>query len=160
LKLYNLFTPHMLPRLIFTLVLFVALSLLSFKLGGVYTGSKSLRINEVMLDNLSAVADSEGEYPGWFEIHNPSSVQVSLKGYWVSTERSKPFGWPFPDIKIDPDGYLLVFASGKDVYDHKDDSLHTDFTFSSGGCDIYLIDPEARHSANAFFKKPQNKQTG
>ena len=45
--------------------------------------------------------------------------------------------WIFPDINIDPNEYLVIFASGKDKIS---DKLHTNFKISSDGEDLILTD--------------------
>jgi hypothetical protein len=41
-------------------------------------------------------------------------VPVNLNGYGLSDKKDQPFQWIFPDFKVQPGGYLVVLASGKD----------------------------------------------
>jgi hypothetical protein len=79
--------------------------------------SQELIINEIMSSNTSAVMDEDGDYSDWLEIYNYGSVPVNLNGYGLSDDSSLPYMWIFPDITLEPDDYLLVFASDKDRAD-------------------------------------------
>ena len=76
--------------------------------------SQELVINEIMSSNTSAIFDEDGDYCDWLEIYNYGPVPVNLNGYGLSDSRSLPYMWVFPDITLEPDDYLLVFASDKD----------------------------------------------
>jgi hypothetical protein len=71
-------------------------------------------INEIMSSNASILTDEDGEYEDWIEILNTGTSEVSLNGYGLSDQPSQPFKWVFPDITLNPNEYLVVFASGKD----------------------------------------------
>ncbi|MFU8794286.1 MAG: lamin tail domain-containing protein [Dethiobacteria bacterium] len=141
--LKNKFEPRKINRIVFTLILVTALIIAGFSLGGIYTGGKNIIINEVMASNRSTIEDMDGDYPDWFEIYNPGDKSVRLDGYWVSNDRENPFMWPLPDIVIEPDQYLLVFASGKDIIAGDNGEIHTNFRISASGSELYLIDPDA-----------------
>src|SRR5688500_11388695 len=73
-----------------------------------------LLITEFMAANATGLQDEDGEYSDWIEIHNPNSTAVALKG-WRLTDNPEALGkWQFPDVSIPAQGFLLVFASGKD----------------------------------------------
>lgn len=67
-----------------------------------------------MSSNAGILADEDGDFGDWIEIFNKSSQTVSLAGYGLSDQSSQPFKWVFPDIELNPNEYLVVFASGKD----------------------------------------------
>jgi hypothetical protein len=83
------------------------------------TGSFSLInaqvvINEIQSSNLTGITDEDNEYSDWIELYNSSDSATNLKDYILSDTRVDTSGWVFPDVKINPKSYLLVFASGKD----------------------------------------------
>ena len=82
--------------------------------------SEQVVINEIMSANASTVADEDGDYTDWIELYNVSAEKVSLNTYWLSDDPSDIFKWHFPDISVEPDGHLLIFASDKDRYDFWD----------------------------------------
>lgn len=84
------------------------------------------------------VTDYDGQYPDWIEVHNPSSVPIALQGYGLSDSPEQPFKWVFPELTLPPNGFLVVFASGKDKAGR---DVHTNFKLSSDGEEIVLTSP-------------------
>ncbi len=74
---------------------------------------QSIRINEAVSSN-SILFDEDGDTPDWFELHNYGAESVSLNKWTVSDDAAEPAKWVFPDLILPPNGYLLVWASGKD----------------------------------------------
>src|SRR5687767_7505831 len=72
------------------------------------------QITEFMADNESSLADEDGAFSDWIEIHNPDSNAVSLAGYHLTDNPTNLTRWTFPAVTLNPDAYLVVFASGKD----------------------------------------------
>ena len=79
--------------------------------------SISLVVNEFMASNGATLVDEDGHYEDWIELHNTGASTVRLDGYGLSDDRSVQRKWTFPDINIEPNGFLLVYASGKDRTD-------------------------------------------
>lgn len=96
-----------------------------------------IKISELMLKNDATLLDSDGEFSDWFELVNTSDSPVSLAGWRVSDGEDKS-GWSFPDVTIDADGYLLVFASSKESAGTE---LHASFSLSEDET-LYLYAPE------------------
>ncbi len=88
-------------------------------------------INEFMSVNETTLADSEGDYSDWIELYKHSSDAVAMPGYGLSDDPLLPGKWSFPDISLSPQGYLLIFASGKDRVGQED--FHTNFKISGDG---------------------------
>ncbi|MFP4547858.1 MAG: CotH kinase family protein [Fidelibacterota bacterium] len=76
--------------------------------------SKSLCINEIMAANSQTLQDWEGDFPDWVELYNGDSVSINIKDFGLSDKADDPFRWLFPNITMEPEEYLLVFASDKD----------------------------------------------
>src|SRR5438034_1163370 len=68
----------------------------------------------MMTANSRTLLDENGDSPDWIELYNPGASPVSLAGYGLSDDPALPFKWTFRDATIDPGGFLIVFASGKD----------------------------------------------
>jgi len=141
--LKRLTEPRLAGRFLFTLLLLVLLVIAVFSLGGIFSGGKSLVINEIMASNRVTIADEDGDYPDWIEIYNRSSKAVNLHGYWVSNDRETPFMWRLPDIYIAAGEHLVIFASGKDLFNADSGEMHTSFRLGASGGELYLVDPEA-----------------
>lgn len=103
----------------------------------------SVLINEVAPSNGRNLQDEDGEYVDWIELYNDGEESISLKGFGLSDQKSSPKLWEFPDVKIDPKSYLIVYASGKNRTD-ADSELHTNFKINTFGENIYLSDAKGQ----------------
>jgi len=87
------------------------------------------------------ILDRDGHSSDWIELWNTSDETVNLKG-WRLTDDLEDLGkWEFPSIDLGPDGYLVVFASGKDAQDPQAE-LHTNFRLASEGESLALVNPD------------------
>lgn len=84
------------------------------------------------------ILDEDGQSSDWIEIRNLSASAVSLNGWSLSDDASLPTKWLFPDMTIPAEGYLMVFASGKDRSDLAGE-LHTNFALGKDGEYLALI---------------------
>lgn len=101
----------------------------------------NLHINEAMAMNTDTLADEDGEYEDWIELYNSGDEAVNLYGFGLSDKVDDPFRWEFPEIIIEPESYLLVFASGKDRNPQPGLSPHTNFRISRSGETLVLTAP-------------------
>ncbi len=98
-------------------------------------------ISEFVAANDAGLADEDGEYSDWIEIHNPDSLPLSLAGYHLTDNAANLGKWTFPAVTLEPGGYLVVFASGKNRT-NPETRLHTDFQLSSAGEYLALVAPD------------------
>jgi hypothetical protein len=75
--------------------------------------SQSVLINEVVSSNSNIISDEDGDYPDWIELYNSDTSTVNLAGYSISDDFQNDPGWVFPSITLQPDSFLVLFASGK-----------------------------------------------
>ncbi|MBI4932171.1 MAG: CotH kinase family protein [Bacteroidetes bacterium] len=78
-------------------------------------------INEVCSKNNSIIKDEDGDFSDWLELFNSGATAINLNGYYLSDDFANLSQWQFPAITIQPQKYLVVFASGKNrktVIDH------------------------------------------
>ena len=73
----------------------------------------TIKINEVVSKNNGSIVDEDGNAADWVELYNASSVTYNLEGYQLSDDPSQLNKWIFPNINIEPDSFLLIFASNK-----------------------------------------------
>ncbi len=72
-------------------------------------------VNEFSCSNIY-LGDNFGETPDWIELYNAGSTSVSLAGCHLSDKISNPIKWAIPaGISIPANGYLIIWASGKDT---------------------------------------------
>ncbi len=80
-----------------------------------YLLNAQILINEYSCSNVSTITDNYGEYEDWIELYNNSANTVNLTGYYLSDKISNITKWKFPSGNITPGGYLIIYASGKDI---------------------------------------------
>jgi len=100
--------------------------------------AQQLWINEIMSVNTSTVYDLDGETPDWIEIYNAGSDTINLSGYFLSDNYDNIKKWRFPQRRIYPGEYKLVFASVKDKTIQSE--IHTNFSIDSDGEELILSD--------------------
>lgn len=89
-----------------------------------------LVINEAMADNRNSIRDEEGDFEDWIEIYNKGDKAINLNGFGLSNDSKQPFLWTFPDMIIEPKAFLIVWISGKNIYE-PGASIHTSFKLKS-----------------------------
>ncbi len=99
-------------------------------------------ISEFLASNSGLTfVDEDNDASDWIEIHNTGGQSASLSGYTLTDDASNLGQWTFPDISIPADGYLVLFASGKDRI-AVPGTLHTTFKLGAGGEYLALVDPQ------------------
>ncbi|MBM48861.1 MAG: hypothetical protein CMP27_03375 [Roseibacillus sp.] len=106
-------------------------------------------ITEFLADNESGLADEDGDFSDWIEIHNPDPTPVNLNGWFLTDNDSEPTKWALPSVTLDAGGFLIVFASGKDRRNPALE-LHTNYQLNSGGEYLALFEPDGVTVANEF----------
>ena len=74
---------------------------------------QAVQLNEIVSSNASVMHDEDGDTPDWIELHNPSNQAVNLDGFGITDDPSDLSMWIFPSIVIEPDSFLVIFASDK-----------------------------------------------
>ncbi len=101
-------------------------------------------ISEVMATNTRTVADGQGQFEDWIELHNTGKEPVDLAGAYLSDDAAFPKKWMFPaGSLVAPGGYLIVWA---DEDGQEKDGLHANFKLSKKGESIVLTDTDERQN--------------
>ena len=101
-------------------------------LGQLQLPGNGLCINEFMMNNEGIFYDEDGDCPDWVELRNTSNQPISLLGFGLSDSYDDPMKWTFPNITLEPGGYLLILLSGKSkAYTTDSIYLHADFKLGS-----------------------------
>jgi hypothetical protein len=118
-------------------------------------------LNEIVSSNGSTIADDDGNFEDWIEIHNPDSQAVDLAGWGLSDSPGNPYKWVFPSpTVIDAGGYLMVWASNKNRT-IPGAPLHANFSISSAGETIVLTRPDGFTADSAALPEvPRNTSYG
>jgi hypothetical protein len=108
-------------------------------------------INEFMASNGVTMADEDGDFEDWIELYNASDTTIDMSSWGLSDNEINPFKWRFPDgVAIEANGYLLVWASGKDRHAELG-KLHANFRIAADGEPLLLTNPDGR---TADFVEP------
>jgi hypothetical protein len=89
-------------------------------------------LSEIASKNVNGPYDEDGDPSDWIELHNPNTFKVDLADWSLSDDPNNPQKWTFPKTEIGPQGFLLVWASGKNRQ-KSDSPLHTNFSLKSDG---------------------------
>lgn len=108
-----------------------------------------LVISEVMASSQNPVQDEDGDSVSWIELYNGSSSAINLDGYSIANDDAD---WRFPEVRIAPRSYLLIYASRKN---RTEASLHTNFQVSDKGDKITLRDAVGSVIDEAFIGEMQ-----
>ncbi|MGJ8725945.1 MAG: lamin tail domain-containing protein [Roseibacillus sp.] len=91
------------------------------------------RINEFVADNSNdGLLDEDGDSSDWIEIYNPGPNAADLSTFYLTDDELLLNKWSFPAVIMQPDTYLVVFASSKNRATANSE-LHTNFNLSAGG---------------------------
>ena len=103
----------------------------------------SIRINELMASNGSSLDDDDGDASDWLEIYNEQSGTVNLEGWHLTDDLDQLTKWTFPNVNIAPNGFLVLFASGKERGPDRR-PLHLNFEIASSGESLILVQPDGK----------------
>jgi hypothetical protein len=112
------------------------------------------RISEFMADNKDGLSDEDGDEVDWVEIQNPNPVAQDMAGWYLTDDPATLTKWQFPGVSINANGYLVVFASGKDRR-VSGQNLHTNFSLKADGESLLLVKPDGVTVVSNFTFGPQ-----
>jgi hypothetical protein len=124
----------------------------------------SLYINEYMASNTFTLADEDGDYEDWIELHNAGEDPLSLAGFGLSDNPLAPFRWVFPDVTLGAGDYLVVWASGKDRRADLTNGILREVYTGIPGTSVsdltshpsFPDEPATRNLVTQFFEAPSN----
>ena len=106
-------------------------------------------ISEFMASNAHTLADGDGDFSDWIEIHNPDPAPVNLGGYHLTDDPGNLAKWAFPaDTVLGAGQYLIVFASGKQPPPAGE--LHANFKLDAAGEYLALVAPDGQTILQQF----------
>jgi CotH kinase protein/Lamin Tail Domain/Chitobiase/beta-hexosaminidase C-terminal domain/PA14 domain len=106
-------------------------------------------LSEFMADNVSTMQDENGDFSDWIEVHNPSATTFALGGWYLTDSATNLVKWQFPAVTLQPGGFLIVWASGKNRR-VPGAPLHTNFSLSKNGEFLALVRPDGTTSGQPF----------
>lgn len=107
------------------------------------TQTAPLQITEFLAAGSASLKDADGESSDWIEIRNVSSTKLNTSGWKLTDSSDEMARWELPSVDLEPEAYLIIFASGKDRRDPARE-LHTNFKLSAGGEYLALVTPDGQ----------------
>ncbi len=98
-------------------------------------------VSEFMANNDTTLADEDGDFSDWIEIHNRNPYRVDVEGHQIDDDLNRNGAWTFPHMHIEANSELVIFASGKNRAQDNDNELHTNFGLSASGESLRLWNP-------------------
>ena len=124
------------------LVLVLLLVGLTSGLPAAHAAGPGVLITEVQAANTRTVADDQGGYSDWLELHNPTDTPITLAGYTLTDDPDEPAKWSLPAATLAPGAFLMIWASGVDQVTAE--GWHTSFRLSRGGEYVGLFGPDGQ----------------
>ena len=90
-----------------------------------------LIISELLLENESSLADTDGFFCDVVELYNNSTAPALLSSYYLSDNTASRFRFRLPDRYLQPGEYLLIFCDSKN-YVNQSSEIHASFALSTG----------------------------
>src|SRR6185369_10303344 len=134
---------------------FGLLSLLILQLP--FAANGQVIISEFMASNSGTIADEDGAFSDWIEIHNETAATINLNGWALTDDPTDLNKWQFPATNLFANGYLVVFASGKNRA-VAGNPLHTSFNLSAAGEYLALVRPDGTIASEFFPQFPEQFQ--
>ncbi|MBQ6326563.1 MAG: lamin tail domain-containing protein [Clostridia bacterium] len=107
-------------------------------------GLEGVRISEVQNHNALTLPAEGGKGPSWIELENTGDAPVSLRGLCLTRDTKLTKTLVFPDIRMEPGEFLLVYADGLGA-SAADGALHAPFRLpKSGAHALFLYDSAQR----------------
>ncbi|MBN1362474.1 MAG: lamin tail domain-containing protein [Sedimentisphaerales bacterium] len=124
----------------FVLVILTALSVSLMAVGLAQAQTSPVVINELMATNSDCIADGQGEFDDWVELHNRGPAPIDVGGMYLTDDPADPTRWQIPIhvpqlTLIAPDGYLVIWLDG----DIGDAGLHASFQLDADGDGLALF---------------------
>ena len=100
-------------------------------------------LSEFLAANANSDRDEFSRTSDWIELANIGSEAVELEGWALSNDSAHRSRWVFPARRLDPGGYLVVRASGRDERsEDPNGELHADFRLRARGEALALLRPD------------------
>lgn len=113
-------------------------------------------INEFMAENKTTLADEDGDFSDWLELHNPTASPVNLGGLFLTDNAAQPQKWALPAVSLGEGQFKLVFLSSKNRAPAAG-QWHTSFRLNKDGEYLALTDGAAAIHAYAPEFPPQDE---
>ena len=97
-----------------------------------------LCINEFLASNLKSLPGPKKDYPDWIELYNPTHVDISLSGYYISDHLDDYERHELGDVTVPSGGFLVLWADN----DTELGADHLSFELNNDGEGVGLYRPD------------------
>ncbi len=127
----------------------------SFSYGPTSITAGNVTLNEIMAENITAVANA-GDHPDYIELKNNTAAIVDLSGWNLTDDELIPTLYTFPAGTLLPaSGYLIVWCDSATT-----PGLHTGFGLSKKGQRVILLQNGIVKDAISFGPQAQDSAIG
>ncbi len=116
-----------------------------------------IKISEIMNANRSVLADADGGYYDWVELHNTADYAVSLKGLSLTDDLEQPDKYTFGNLTLKAGEYTVVYLTGNKKETR---ASHAIFGLSQSGDTVYLCQKETVLDQQTVGESPENVSFG
>jgi hypothetical protein len=116
-------------------------------------------ISEFAADNDSSYLDEDLDASDWIELTNLTAASSNLDGYYLTDDPLNLTKWRLPNVTLNPNDSLVVFASGKDRA-VAGQELHTNFSLNAGGDYLALVKNDGVSIISEFSPQFPNQKNG
>jgi hypothetical protein len=113
-----------------------------------------LILSEFMAVNNRTLADEDGASSDWIELRNTGPGSIDTDGYYLTDDANNLTKWRLPSRALAADGFVVVFASGKDRSPAVGE-LHTSFSLNANGEYLALVAPNGATIQTDFNPFPE-----
>lgn len=113
-------------------------------------------ISEFMADNDETINDVDGQNADWIELFNPTATAVNLNNWFLTINTNNPTQWRIPNVTLQANGYLVIFASEKDRRNPAA-QLHTNFKIDKDRGSLALYD-QRTNLVSSFINYPAQRE--
>jgi hypothetical protein len=104
-------------------------------------------INEFMANNANGILDENGDQEDWIELRNSTAAAINITGYYLTDTASNLKKWRIPSGSVPANGYLLIYASGKN---RSTPRLHANFSLEADGEYLAFVKPDGITKISEF----------
>ena len=115
----------------------------------IWAEAEDVIISEVQAVSDNGLIDFEGDPSDWIEIFNSGNTTLILNNWSLSDDKGELDKWKFPLVVLEPEQFMVVLASGKDIRNPAGE-LHTNFKLSGNGEFLALVKPDG--TINSIFE--------
>jgi len=129
----------------------------AFSLTASPLAAQDVIISEFMADNVTELADVDGQFADWIEVENPGALPLNLENWSLTDDPLVPGKWRFPAVVLPGGGRLVVFASSKNRRDPTK-QLHTNFALESNGGYLAIVRPDGSLRPSEWNPYPPQRE--